>query len=47
MTDAKVELIRRIRENLAINPGSKSTLLKKSQLLQYAENLHEQNKAMR
>jgi hypothetical protein len=40
MTDAKVELIHRIRERLKINPGSKSTMLTKIQLLTYARVLH-------
>lgn len=43
----KVELIKRIRSKLSINPESKSTLLRKSELLEYARQLREENKAMR
>ena len=37
-----VELLRRIRERLNINPSSKSTLVTKPQLIQYATLLHEE-----
>ena len=38
-----LELIGRIRQRLAINPSSKSTLLRKQDLQQYALSLFEDN----
>lgn len=38
-----VELIRRIREKLSIKPESKSTLIKKEELLRYASLLYQEN----
>ena len=43
----QVDLIRRIRNTLGINPQSKSTLVRKDDLLRYARLLHEENTKLR
>ena len=39
----QTELIRKIRNRLGINPGSKSTLVTKEDLLRYAQLVHQEN----
>ena len=43
----KVQLIKRIRKHLNLDPLSKSTVITKAQLLEYARDIHNQNIAAR